>query len=192
MFARAREKAPTIVFIDEINELVPDRNSDVHEMTKGAVNEMLAQMDRTGEDGIFIIGATNLPLQLDPAILRAGRLEKKYYIGPPDKEAREALFRLFLKVRPFELGMDYVRLADLTENYVSADISLIVNDAARKALKSKSKITLSILEETIRATRPSLSLETIAQYERMREKIEGGSSSDNANVTNERKRIGFK
>ena len=77
MFKEAEENAPTIIFIDEINELVPNRDGDVHEMSKSAVNEMLAQMDRTGEKGIFIIGATNYPHMIDPAILRAGRLDKK-------------------------------------------------------------------------------------------------------------------
>lgn len=75
MFKEAEENAPTIIFIDEINELVPNREGNVHEMSKSAVNEMLAQMDRTGEKGIFIIGATNYPHMIDPAILRAGRLD---------------------------------------------------------------------------------------------------------------------
>lgn len=77
MFKDAEENAPTIIFIDEMNELVPNRDSDVHEMARSAVNEMLAQMDRTGERGVFIIGATNYPDMIDPAILRAGRLDKK-------------------------------------------------------------------------------------------------------------------
>lgn len=76
MFKEAEEKAPTVIFIDEMNELVPNRESNVHEMSRSAVNEMLAQMDRTGERGIFIIGATNYPHTIDPAILRAGRLDK--------------------------------------------------------------------------------------------------------------------
>ena len=88
MFKEAEENAPTIIFIDEINELVPCRDGATHEMSKSAVNEMLAQMDKTGEKGIFIIGATNYPNAIDPAILRSGRLEKKYYIGVPDIEAR--------------------------------------------------------------------------------------------------------
>lgn len=77
MFKEAEENAPTVIFIDEMNELVPNRDScNVHEMSRSAVNEMLAQMDRTGEKGIFIIGATNYPNMIDPAILRAGRLDK--------------------------------------------------------------------------------------------------------------------
>ena len=116
MFRDAEENAPTIIFIDEINELVPNRDSDVHEMSRSAVNEMLAQMDRTGERGIFIIGATNYPDMIDPAILRSGRLDKKYYLAPPDKDARMAMFELHLKKRPYDFGLDFNRLAELTEN----------------------------------------------------------------------------
>lgn len=185
MFKEAEEQAPTIIFIDEINELVPNRQSDVHEMSRSAVNEMLAQMDRTGEKGVFIIGATNYPNMIDPAILRAGRLENKYYVGAPDNEARKALFSLYLKKRPYDFGLDYDHLAEMTANYVSADISKIVNDASRKALKSHSKITMQILEETIRQSRPSLSPEELAKYERIKAVMEGNASEK------ERPHIGF-
>lgn len=173
MFKEAEENAPTIVFIDEINELVPNREGDVHEMSKGAVNEMLAQMDRTGEKGIFIIGATNLPLTIDPAVLRAGRLDKKYYVGTPDDAARKALFRLYLKDRPYDFGLDYDGLSELTVNYVSADIQLIVNNAARTALKRRSKITMAILEDAISAARPSLDMKDLQRYEAIKAQMNG-------------------
>lgn len=185
MFKEAEEQAPTIIFIDEINELVPNRQSDIHEMSRSAVNEMLAQMDRTGEKGVFIIGATNYPNMIDPAILRSGRLENKYYVGVPDTAARKALFKLYLTKRPYDFGLDYDRLAELTKDYVSADINKIVNDAARKALKAHSKITMAILEDTIRYIEPSLSLSELSKYERMRQKMEGD------NPSNDRPHIGF-
>jgi transitional endoplasmic reticulum ATPase len=99
----------------------------------------LAQMDRTGEKGIFIIGATNYPDMIDPAMLRAGRLDKKYYLGPPDKSARIAMLEMYLKTRPYDLGIDYEHLADLTDGYVSADLKLIIDDASREALRRHSK-----------------------------------------------------
>lgn len=179
MFKEAEEKAPTIIFIDEMNELVPNRESDVHEMSRSAVNEMLAQMDRTGERGIFIIGATNYPYTLDPAILRAGRLDKKYFIGAPDKNARTDLFKLYLKERPYDFGIDYEELAARTENYVSADIQLIVNDAARSALKQHSKITMALLLATIQQTRPSLNIDEIKRYDKIRAKMTGESLEKN-------------
>lgn len=174
MFKEAEENAPTVIFIDEMNELVPNReNSDVHEMSKSAVNEMLAQMDRTGEKGIFIIGATNYPDMIDPAILRAGRLDKKYFIGVPDTEARVALFKLYLEKRPYDFGLDYIELANLTENYVSADIQLIVNDASRNALRQHSKITMLLLKSAITNTRPSLNANELRKYERIRAMMNG-------------------
>lgn len=186
MFQDAEENAPTIIFIDEMNELAPNRDSDVHEMARSAVNEMLAQMDRTGEKGIFIIGATNYPDMIDPAILRAGRLDKKYYIGVPDFEARKQLFELYLKSRPYDFGLDHDRLATLTENYVSADIELIVNDASRKALRQKSKITMALLESVISETKPSLSATEIQKYLTIKARMENGGNQQTT-----RRRIGF-
>ena len=188
MFKEAEENAPTVIFIDEMNELVPNRDScNVHEMSRSAVNEMLAQMDRTGEKGIFIIGATNYPNMIDPAILRAGRLDKKYYIGVPDTEARVALFRLYLEKRPYDFGLDYQLLADMTKNYVSADIQLIVNDASRCALRQHSKITMEILTSVITNIQPSLSANELNKYERIRAMMNGETQSKTKN----RPRIGF-
>lgn len=188
MFKEAEENAPTIIFIDEINELVPNREGDVHEMSKSAVNEMLAQMDRTGEKGIFIIGATNYPHMIDPAILRAGRLDKKYYVGVPDEAARKALFKLYLKNRPYDFGLDYDELSKLTRNYVSADIQLIVNDAARTALKCHSKITMAILRGAIATVCPSLNIKELQRYEEIKAQMTGEEIRKSVN----RPKIGFR
>lgn len=188
MFKEAEENAPTVIFIDEMNELVPNRDDgNVHEMSRSAVNEMLAQMDRTGEKGIFIIGATNYPNMIDPAILRAGRLDKKYYIGVPDKKARMALFKLYLEKRPYDFGLDYQQLADMTQNYVSADIQLIVNDASRNALRQHSKITMELLKVAITNTTPSLSNSELRKYERIRAIMNG----EEMKKSDDRPRIGF-
>lgn len=189
MFDEAEKNAPTVIFIDEFNELAPNRDSnDVHEMSRSAVNEMLAQMDRTGEKGVFIIGATNYPNMIDSAILRAGRLEKKYYVGVPDKEARIALFRLYLEKRPYDFGLDYQQLADLTKNYVSADIQLIVNNASRCALRKHSKITMEILKSTILNTQPSLSADELQKYESLRAAMDGEQAKK---PKDKPRRIGF-
>ncbi len=189
MFKEAEENAPTIIFIDEINELVPNREDDVHEMSKSSVNEMLAQMDRTGEKGIFIIGATNYPHMIDPAMLRAGRLEKKYYVGVPDGAGRKALFELYLKSRPYDFGLDYDELSRLTQNYVSADIHLIVNDAARAALKSHSNITMQLLMQSIDNTRPSLDTAQLQRYEQIQAQMNGDKADTKPTP---KPRIGFK
>ena len=188
MFKEAEENAPTVIFIDEMNELVPNRDDgNVHEMSRSAVNEMLAQMDRTGEKGVFIIGATNYPNMIDPAILRAGRLDKKYYVGVPDFEARIALFKLYLEKRPYDFGLDYSQLADMTQGYVSADIQLIVNDASRNALRQHSKITMELLKTAISNTNPSLSNNELRKYERIRAMMNG----EEIKKSDDRPHIGF-
>ena len=188
MFKEAEKNAPTVIFIDEMNELVPNRDDrNVHEMSRSAVNEMLAQMDRTGEKGVFVIGATNYPNMIDPAILRAGRLDKKFYIGVPDTEARMALFKLYLEKRPYDFGLDYPQLADMTQGYVSADIQLIVNDASRKALRQHSKITMELLKAAISNTNPSLSNNELRKYERIRAMMNG----EDVGMSNDRPRVGF-
>lgn len=186
MFREAEENAPTIIFLDEMNELTPNRDSgNVHQMHLSAVNELLANMDRLGEKGIFVIGATNYPHLMDPAILRSGRLDKKFYVAPPDFEARKAMFEMLLKKRPYDFGLDYDRLAKLTENNVFSDLALIINDASRQALLAKSRITMAILEKTIAGTKPSLKPKDIEKYDKIRASMEGDDTEK------PRPRIGF-
>lgn len=189
MFQDAEKNAPTIIFIEEISGLFPSRDGDAHEMSKNAVEAMLAEMDRTGEKGIFVLCATNYPDKIDAALLRAGRLDKKIYLPPPDFEARKAMFEMYLKPRPIDFGIDYDKLADLTENYVSSDIKdSIVDIASREALKAKSRITMKILEEVIKKTKPSVTLQELKKHEQIKAKMDG----ENIEQKNERPRIGFK
>lgn len=188
IFDEARENAPSIIFIDELDAVVPNRdNSSVNHMNTSAVNEFLAQMNNCGEDGIFIIGATNRPNSIDPAILRAGRLDKVIYLPPPDLEARELMFKLYLEKRPREIGLDYSEFAKATEYYVSSDIKFLCDEASRKALKLKSRISKEIILETIKINKPSISLKELNSYIAIRAKMEGLAEN-----TNDRPRIGFK
>jgi transitional endoplasmic reticulum ATPase len=144
-------------------------------------------MNNCGDDGVFMIGATNRPNSIDPAILRAGRLDKVIYLPPPDLEARELMFKLYLENRPREVGLDYSEFAKATENFVSSDIKFLCDEASRKALKMKSRISKEILLETINNNKPSISLKELNNYISIREKMEGISE----NSIN-RPRIGFK
>ena len=188
IFDEARKNAPSIIFIDELDAVVPNRdNSNVNHMNTSAVNEFLAQMNNCGDDGIFIIGATNRPNSIDPAILRAGRLDKVIYLPPPDLEARELMFKLYLEKRPREIGLGYSELAKETENYVSSDIKFLCDEASRTALKLKSRISKEILLKTIKNNKPSISLKELNSYIAIKAQMEG--LADN---TNERPKIGFK
>jgi transitional endoplasmic reticulum ATPase len=126
---------------------------------------------------------------IDPALLRAGRLDKKYYLPPPDFEARKAMFEMYLKSRPLDFGIDYNQLASLTENFVSSDIKeLIVDVASRLALKAKTRITMKILLEVIKNTKPSVNIEELKKYEQIKAKMDG----ENLERKIEKPRIGFK
>jgi transitional endoplasmic reticulum ATPase len=173
LFEEARKNAPSIIFLDELDALVPSRDdSSVNHMNTSAVNEFLAQMNNSGDDGVFIIGATNRPNSIDSAILRSGRLDKKFYLPPPDFEARKAMFEMYLKNRPLDFGLDYDILAQKTENYVSSDIEFIVNEASRSALKSKARISMNTLNEVLTKTKPSVPKSELDKYEKIKAKKE--------------------
>ena len=186
IFNEARQNAPTILFLDEVDSLIRDRSAHNNATTAGAVNEFLTQLNNCGEDGVLVIAATNKPTDIDEAALRAGRLELKYYIPQPDKETRKRMFQIGIGKRNYDFGIDYDLLAERTENYVSADISLVIDTAARLAFRRKTgKITMALLEEAISQTKPSLTLEQIKRHEDIRDKFMGVKK----NV--ERRRIGF-
>ena len=184
LFEQARENAPTILFMDEVDAMIADRSKQDNVSMSGEVNEFLTQINNCGESGVIVIAATNKPKNIDEAALRAGRLELKYYIPQPDKETRKALFEINLRKRAVDFGIDYDKLAEMTENYVSADIKLIVDQAARLVFRRKMEyITMEVLEEAINATKPSLTKEIIKQHETIRDEFEGNKQ--------ERPRIGF-
>ena len=188
LFDEARKNAPSIVFIDELDALVPNReNPGVNHMNTSAVNEFLAQMNNCGEDGVFVIGATNLPSTIDPAILGAGRLDKKIYVPVPDFDARVSLFKMYLEKRPIEIGIDYNKLAELTEDYASKDIQFICDESARQVVKVAPRISMANILLAIKETRPTSTKEQLAKYRQERDKMQGKKSN-----TNERPRIGFK
>jgi len=165
LFKEAKEKAPSIIFIDEVDAILPSRQGNLYHSYASEVNEFLAQMTECHEHGIFIIAATNRPEKIDPAILRTGRMDKVVYVEPPDFEARIEMFRLYMKDRPAAPDIDLKQLAGLSENYVSSDIKFIVNEASRNALMERVLITQNHLEEVLRKTSPSISENQIRQYE---------------------------
>jgi transitional endoplasmic reticulum ATPase len=187
LFKEAREKAPTILYFDELDAMTPDRENTHVNGQSGEVNEFLSQLDNIGDSGVFVIGSTNKPLLIDKAILRAGRLEKHFYVSPPDFEARKAMFELYLKNRPLDFGIDYEKLASDTENYVSGDIKLLIDEASRKVIREKTKrITMETLEIVIKNQRPTISIDILKKYEDIKAEMEGTKRP------NERRPIGFR
>ena len=168
LFRKAREKAPAIIFIDEIDAVIPKRSDKLDHHFSSEVNEFLSQLSDCSRDSIVVIGTTNRPDQMDPAALRTGRFDKLIYVSPPDEDARIALFDLFLDGRPVSSDVKTNLLASATENYVASDIEAIVNNAARVALKKKSEVTFKILIDTINSMAPSVSEQMIEDYDQFK------------------------
>lgn len=177
LFDQARKNAPTILFLDEVEAMIMSRSKHTNASEQGEVNEFLAQLNNCGEDGVMVIAATNKPSLIDSAALRAGRLEQKLYIPLPDTETRKELFKVGLKNRKVELGVDYDKLAELTSGRVSADIKFIIDTAARMVFKKNADaITQTILEEATKAVKPTVSETKIKECEKIRDVFEGKSS----------------
>lgn len=154
LFAEAEAKAPSVICFDEFDAMVPKRSSsDASALINPEVNEFLSQMNNCSQRGIFVIGTTNQKDLIDPAVLRTGRMDIHVEIGAPDKSTRKKMFDLYLKERPC-IGVNTEKLAELTENYSSSDISFIVNDAALVAAFKDMPIDQDMIEDSINK-RPS-------------------------------------
>lgn len=135
MFKEAREKAPTILFIDEIDALGKKRSEDTNGEDVKALTQLLTELDGFDTtDDVFLIGATNTLDLLDPALLRSGRFDKKVKILTPNEENRKAMFELYINKIKHEDNMDYELYSVRTLGLTGADISTIVNNAAISAV----------------------------------------------------------
>lgn len=136
-FRKARQAAPTIIFFDEIDSMVPTRGTAFDTgVTERMVSQILTEIDGLEElKNVVIVAATNRPDMVDPALLRPGRLERFIYIRPPDLKEREIIFNIHLKGKPLSCEIDIKKLAHRTEGYVGADIEAICHEAAIIALR---------------------------------------------------------
>jgi SpoVK/Ycf46/Vps4 family AAA+-type ATPase len=136
-FERARRNAPCVLFLDEIDALGQKRSQlRSHAAMRGAVNQLLTEMDsvKRDNDGVFVLGATNHPWDVDTALIRPGRFDRMLLVVPPDRAAREAILRHHLRNRPLE-AIDLGKLARRTENFSGADLAHLCDSAAELALE---------------------------------------------------------
>lgn len=168
VFEMAKLQAPSIVFIDEIEGLVPKREelSSSADIKKEEINEFLLQLNNAGENKILVVGATNRPHMIDTAILRSGRMDKRIFIGPPDFDARRDMIRICLSGRPYSKDINFEKLSEMSEGYVGSDIELIVTEAARAAVfQDKNMIDEKMLIDAIQKFNPSINADEIHYYE---------------------------
>jgi len=159
LFNEARQSSPTMLFFDELDALVPDRGAwDVQQYQAAEVNEFLIQLNDCSDYDVLVIGATNLPDRVDRAVRRPGRMDKKIYIGPPDLEARLEGLKLFMEGRPQD-PVDWILVANSTEDYSFAELEHTVNEAARAALEHRRNIATDDLLSAAKKNPPMSKVE---------------------------------
>ncbi|HEX8519040.1 MAG TPA: ATP-binding protein [Pseudonocardia sp.] len=163
VFAAARRNAPCVLFLDEVDALGQKRSHLTHSSSmRNTVNQLLSEMDSLGGDneGVFVLGATNHPWDVDSALRRPGRFDRMLLVAPPDAPARAAILRHHLRDRP-AAAVDVERIARITEHYSGADLAHVCTTAAERALAASMRanrlvpLTTRDLEAAAREVRPS-------------------------------------
>jgi transitional endoplasmic reticulum ATPase len=167
LFRRAREAAPTLVFLDEIDALAPVRGQSTDGgTTDRVVASLLTELDGVEQlRDVVVIGATNRPDLVDPALLRPGRLERLVYVPPPDAAARAAILKAAVKGVPLDPAVDLVALGERTEGFSAADCAALVREAALTAMRESmaaATVTSAHVEAALKAVRPSLDPDQVA------------------------------
>ena len=156
LFSQAKENAPCIVFIDEIDAIGKRRGTVIsasggYDERENTLNQLLVEMDGFDSSrGVILIGATNRPEVLDPALLRPGRFDRQILVDRPDLKGREAIFKVHTRKLKVGADVDLKRLAEETPGFVGADIANVCNEAALLAVRKNHKeITMNDFEEAI-------------------------------------------
>jgi len=163
IFEIARHSAPCVIFLDEIDALGQKRSQLRSSASRGTVNQLLTEMDGLASDneGVYVLGATNHPWDVDVALRRPGRFDRMILVLPPDEPAREAVLRYSLRDRPIA-GVDTGVLARMTAGYSGADLAFVCESAAERALLDSVRtgrprmIQMSDLEAAVHDSRPSI------------------------------------
>jgi len=139
VFRKARQAAPSIIFFDEIDALMPKRGTYIgsSHVTESVVSQILTELDGLEElNNVVVLGATNRPDMLDDALLRPGRLDRMIYVPPPDREGRKKIFEVYMRNKEILANdVDIDELVDRTEGYVGADIEALVREAKISAMR---------------------------------------------------------
>jgi len=177
--------APTVIFIDELDSLVPARGGSMGEpqVTERVVNTILAEMDGLEElQSVVVIGATNRPNLIDPALLRPGRFDELIYVPVPDAEGRRRILGIHTKGMPLADDVDLDSIARRSERFTGADLEDLVRRAGLNALRGSidaGTVTMAEFETALGETRASVTEEMEREYEQ----IQGSLKQDAHSAT---------
>ncbi len=173
MFKTAKQNAPCLVFIDEIDAVGRQRGAGLgggNDEREQTLNQLLVEMDGFSDNsGIIVMAATNRDDVLDPALLRAGRFDRKITVSLPDREGREAIFKVHSRNKKLASDVDFAALSKRTVGFSGADIENIMNEAAILAVRrKKNEITMAEIDEAIdrRIAGPAKSSRSLNEHER--------------------------
>jgi transitional endoplasmic reticulum ATPase len=175
IFRRAKQVAPSIIFLDEIDALAPRRGTytGTH-VTETVVSQLLTEISGIEElKGVVIIAATNRPDLVDPALLRPGRIDRFVLIPPPDEKARLQILKVHTKNTPLAKDVDLNEIAKRTEGFSGADLEALVRESVMNALRediNAKEVKMKHFEETLKKMTPSLSKEIIEYYKNFEER----------------------
>lgn len=175
VFKKARQTAPSVVFLDELDALAPRRGERGNDgTTERVVNQLLTSLDGIeSTTNIVVLAATNRPDRVDEALLRAGRFDHKLSVPIPGKKARRRIFEVHTKNMPLSSGIDMEYLVEATESYVGADIEALCREAGLKAMKGKSeKVGLKHFKKALKEVKPSVDKEVLELYEEWEKEME--------------------
>ncbi len=180
IFKKARQVAPCVVFLDEIDAIAHRRGTDMDSgVGERVVNQLLTSLDGLETlEGVVVVGATNRPDMVDPALLRTGRFDRLILIPVPDRQARIEILKIHTKEMPIE-GVDLEELAVELEGYTGADIEGLCREAAMLALRENRKarkVTMAHFQEAMKVVHSSIDEETMKFYERIGRELERGVS----------------
>jgi len=169
VFRKARMAAPSMVFFDEIDSLVPSRGMGYTDsgVTERVVSQLLTELDGiVSLENVVVISATNRPDIVDPAILRPGRLDRLIYVPAPDEQTRFQILKLYTKAMPLAEDEDLAHLAAVTKGFSGADIDTVAREAAMNALRrGAEKVSLEDFKQVIAKTRPTITPEMETWYQ---------------------------
>ena len=183
LFARARQVAPTVIFFDELDSLVPARGGGLGEpqVTERVVNTILAEMDGLEElQSVVVIGATNRPNLIDPALLRPGRFDELIYVSVPDRGGRRTILDIHTEAMPLASDVDLDDFAARRERFTGADLEDLVRRAGLFALRESldaQTVTAAHFERALKETRASVTPEMEQEYAQIESKLKQEAAS---------------
>ena len=177
VFRKGRMAAPTVIFFDEIDSLLPRRGLGYADsgVTERVISQLLTEMDGiVALEDIVVIAATNRPDIVDPAVLRPGRFDRLIYVPEPDEKSRLEIFRIYTKDMPLSKDIDQSQLAIMTKNHSGADIEALCREAAMHALRrdvNTKEVTMTDFEEAMKRTGPSITPDMEKWYKRFMKQV---------------------